>query len=280
VLAPRYGAVTGWAGLCWLGGSWFTGLASDGVTPLPVPIAGFRRTVRPQASIHLCGERYDPRETREVDGIRVSAAARSTAFAMRYAPSLLGAVEALDMACYDDLVSIEEVGEWVDRHPSWTGIEQARLAVPLADENAWSPMEVGMRLDWPSGSVLTNRPVFDLDGHHLGTPDLLDPVAGVMGEYDGDLHLAGSRRSQDLRRAERLTSRGLEQVVKVAADLRDAEPYRERLRSAYLRASRRPASDRAWTLELPHWWRPTFTVAQRRALDETERAIWLRRRAG
>lgn len=280
VLVPRYGAVTGWAGLCWLEARWFTGLAGDGVTPLPVPIAGTRRTVRPQPLIRRCEERYDPRETRVVDGVQVSTAVRSTAFEMRYARSLDAAVAALDMACYDDLVSIEEVREWVDGHPSWTGIEQARLAVRLADENAWSPMEVGLRLDWHGGAVLTNRPIFDLHGNHLATPDLVDPVAGVTGEYDGALHLSGSRRARDLQREADLRGHGIEPVTQVSADLRDLGPYRERVRAAYARAARRPASERTWTLELPAWWRPTFTVAQRRALDETERAIWLRRRAG
>ena len=36
---------------------------------------------------------------------------------------------------------------------------------------------------------LCNVPVFDRFGQHIGTPDLLDPVAGVVGEYDGALHL-------------------------------------------------------------------------------------------
>lgn len=278
VLAPTYGAVTGWAGLRWYEGRWFTGTDRNRETR-PVPMALSRRTIRPQPLIQLCGERYDPRETREVDGIRVASPVRATTFEMRYALSLDDAVVALDMACFDDLVSVEEVRTWVDGHPSYTGIEQARLAVRLGDENAWSPAEVTMRIDWPVGPVLTNRPVFDLDGRHLGTPDLIDPVTGVTGEHDGELHLTAVRRAHDLRREDVLRAHGLEPVVRVAADLRDPGPYRERVSSAYLRAQRLPASERRWTLELPHWWRPTFTVAQRRSLDEVERGIWLRRQA-
>jgi hypothetical protein len=281
ILVPPVGAVTGWGGLCWNGGTWFSGLAGDGCTPVPVPVAMPRRSIRPQPLMQLCEERFSLRETSVVDGVRVTSAVRSTAFAMRYAPGLIAAVVALDMACFHDLVSIAEVSAWVDEHPSYTGIEQARDALPLADENAWSPAEVGLRLDWPgAGVVLTNRPVFDLDGRHLGTPDVIDPVAGVLGEYDGALHLTGSRRAKDLRREERFRTHGLEQVTQVAADVRDPGPYVERVRSAYARAARRPASDRRWTLVLPPWWPPTFTVAQRRSLDAGARAIWLRHRAG
>ncbi len=42
---------------------------------------------------------------------------------------------------------------------------------------------------------LCNMPIFDRHGRHIGTPDLLDPVAGVVGEYDGALHLAGEQRA-------------------------------------------------------------------------------------
>jgi hypothetical protein len=280
VLVPAYGAVTGWAALCWCRGHWFTGHARDGIATLPVPVVCSRRRIRPQQQLQLCEERLSQREIEVVDGIRVTSMARSTAFAMRYAPSLGDAVVALDLACFHDLVSIEEVAHWVARHRSWTGIEQARRALPLGDENAWSPREVGMRLDWPGGPVLTNRPVFDLQGRHLATPDLIDPVAGVFGEYESSLHLTGARRAKDLRREEELRSHGLEPVTMVAADVRAPGSYHQRVRSAYARAERRPASERRWTLDLPTSWVPTFTVSQRRALDETERAIWLRLRTG
>lgn len=249
-------------------------------TPLPVPMAVSPRSIRPQPLLHLCGERYSAREVSVVDGIRATSAVRATAFAMRDARSLEGAVIALDMACFHDLVSIDEVSGWVDAHPSYTGIEQARHAVRLGDENAWSPREVGMRLDWPGGAVLTNRPVFDLDGRHLGTPDLLDPVTGVFGEYEGGLHLTGARRARDVQREHVLRAHGLEPVTQVAADLRDPGPYRERVRAAYTHASRRSNDDLRWTLELPTSWVPTCTVAQRRSLDATERAIWLQRQTG
>ena len=46
-------------------------------------------------------------------------------------------------------------------------------------------------LDLGLAQPLTNRPVFDLSGRHLGTPDLIDVTAGLAIQYNGSLHLAG-----------------------------------------------------------------------------------------
>ena len=125
---------------------------------------------------------------------------------------------------------------------------------------------------------LTNRPVFDLNGRHIGTPDLIDPNTGVMGEYDSLIFHNAARRAKDLQRDHDFRSHGLEPVSMVTGDLEFAGAFLMRLRAAYARAEARPASERRWTLELPPWWVPTFTVAQRRALSESQRKIWLRHR--
>ena len=283
LLVPAPGAVTGWGSLAWQRARWFGGLRRDGVTPCPVDVATPRRLLRPQPLLHLCEERFDVREVVVVDGLRVTSAVRSVCFCMRYAPNLDAAVEALDMGAYSDLASIEEVAEWASQHPSYTGIDQCRRAVPLGDENAWSPAEVDFRLDWfaTTGRMpLTNRPVFDLAGRHIATPDVIDPGTGVAGEYDSTLHLEGTRRAIDLKRETRVREHGLHPVVMVTADRHDREAYHHRLRSAYATAARTPAIERRWTLELPPWWVPTFTVAQRRALTAGQRKRFLAHRTG
>jgi hypothetical protein len=281
LLPPRFGEVTGWGALAWQEARWFSGLLADGVTPAPVPIAMPRRLIRPQEGLLLCNERWDHREVVVVDGLRISSSPRAAAFAMRYAPHTWAATTVLDMAAYDDLVSIDEAGAWIDAHPSYTGIGQARQGRDLADENAWSPREVRMRLIWEGAGFpapLTNRPLFDLDGRHIGTPDLVDPRTGVLGEYDGPVHLAAARRASDLAREHDFRVHGLLPVTMVSADVHCTDAFLARLRRAYAEAASRPASQRQWTLELPPWWVPTFTVEQRRALSPRERTIWLRHR--
>ena len=139
-----------------------------------------------------------------------------------------------------------------------------------------------MRLVWQMDArfprPLTNRPVFDLDGRHLGTPDLIDPVSGVVGEYDGPLHLQGSRRARDIVREAAFRGAGLEYVTMTAADGPDPRWFVARLIEAYDRANCVPASRRRWTLEQPDWWIDTSTVESRRALDDWQRARLLGRR--
>jgi hypothetical protein len=65
----------------------------------------------------------------------------------------------------------------------------------------------------------------------------------------------------------------------VAADRRDPTDFKRRTLEARARASRVPIAERRWTIEPPHWWVPTHTVEQRRALTQAQRARFLRRSA-
>ena len=277
---PAYGGVTGWAALRWLGGSWFEG--GDAHGDRPVTLVLMDSSIRRQPGIAISEERIDPTQIAPHAGIRVTVAAYSLLFEIRHARSLDAAVTAADMAAYADLVSRAELGELVARSPGWTGIDRGRRVHGLMDENAWSPAEVRMRLIWTDDAgfprPLTNRPVFDRAGRLIGTPDLIDPIAGVCGEYDSELHLDSARRRRDLEREEEFRESGLEPVAMVTGELREPWPFVARLRAAYARAERRPAADCRWKIEPPPWWTPTITVAQRRALTADQRARLLRHR--
>ena len=278
---PAFGGVTGWAALAWQGGRWFGGRTAEGWQDVTLATGGLH--VRSQPGVAICEEKLGPGDLAVVDGLRVTTAVRSVCFEMRYARSLRDAVIVLDMAAYSDLVSIEELSAYAYRHPAWTGIPQCRDAIPYADENAWSPMEVEMgwiwRVEAGCPTPECNRPVFDRTGRHVGTPDLIDPDAGVLGQYDGGLHLTGDQRAKDLRQEAEYRALGLECVTMVAKDRRDGgTPFVKRLWEAYERAALRPESSRRWTVDPPARWTPTSTVEQRRALDDAQRARLLRYR--
>jgi hypothetical protein len=279
---PAYGAVSGWAALRWLGGTWFHGRASDG--DLPVTLALMDSSIRAQAGIAISEERLNPRQIHARRGVRVVGATYALLFEIRYARNELDALVAADMAAYDDLVSRSELALLVAQCPGWTGIGRGRKVVTLMAENAWSPAEVAMRAIWTNEAglppPLTNQPVFDVNGDFVGTPDLLDPVMGVAGEYDSELHLESSRRRRDLDREHRFRAVGLEPVAMSTGELADPWRFVARLHAAYARAARAPVSTRRWTIEQPGWWTPTQSVAQRRSLTEDERTRWLRHRRG
>ncbi|MGH3307988.1 MAG: hypothetical protein ACRDOX_09910 [Nocardioides sp.] len=286
LIPPGGGAVTGWAALSWLGGTWFQGTNAAG-EPLPVDLAMWSN-IREQQGISLCEERISPDGVTEVDGLPVTIPVRSVAFAMRYAANLRQAVAAFDMAAFNDLVSKDELVAYAGLAPreglsGWTGMPACRKATSLVDENAWSPQEVGARLVWELDAELprplTNVPVFDRAGNHIGTPDLLDPAAGVAVEYNGAMHLEGARRSHDVRREEAFRHVGLECLTVLAGDSSNRPLLAGRMIAARERALWVPEDQRRWTIQPPAWWIPTLTVAQRRALNESQRTRLLRHRA-
>lgn len=278
VVVPPAGAVTGWAALRWLGAHWLSGIDNAG-DQMPVPILISSHNIAPQPGIRPSGEGCSPGTIQSVDGVRVTNAVWSVSFAMRYAGNLRDAVILLEMVAYADLVSVAEATAQLGSQSAWTGVPLGRKALPFVGENAWSPMEVDTGLLWEiEGGFprpLQNRPIFDLDGRHVGTPDLLDPAAGVLAEYDGSHHLEKGQRVTDVNRDARYRGHQLEVVVRTAGDRR--EDFLERLAAAYRRAGRRRTT-RTWTIEPPPWWIPTTTVAQRRALTPDQRMRWLRNR--
>ncbi len=278
---PAYGGVTGWAALSWAGGTWFTGDWADG-TLRDIWLATSCFDIRPQSGYRISAERLSPRDLIVLDGLPVTTMVRSVLFEMRYAANLRVAVKVLDMAAFNDLVSIDDVASYAAAHHGWTGIPQARAAVGLAAENAWSPQEVETRLSWEVDAglppLLCNVPIFDRAGRHLLTPDLLEPRSGTALEYNGSVHLAGAIRAKDRDRDELMKRVGLEGVTFLAGDLPDRDRTVWRMRQAYARALRSDPLARGWTLEAPRWWRETSTVTARRALSAYDRARLLRHR--
>ncbi len=274
------GGVTGWAGLSWLGAVWLTGLEGDGATAAPVPLAvGRNHPMREQSGFLLSNAGVPRHHQLRVDGVRVTTPLRSLTFEMRRSRTVLEATKWFAMAAYDDLVSINELAAFVERElNAKTGVATVRAAIPLLTENAWSPMEPEMFHRWVASgrpAPLFNVPVFDRLGRHVATPDLLDPVSGVCGEYAGDVHLRRAQRAVDVGREGVVRRLGLEPVTMVAADRWALEAFTQRLHDAYERAERLPASERRWTIEQPSWWIDTSTVARRRALSESQRRVAL-----
>ena len=282
-IPPGRGAVTGWAALCWLGARWFDGSTVDDPAGLPVDLA-MGGDIRPGPGVVICEEHWHPSEIAVVDHLPVTVPVRSVGYAMRYAASERDAARVFAMAAYDDLVSSEEMIDYVGPAPrhglsSWTGVPRARRGLLLADENCWSPREVAMMLVWRLDAglprPLMNQPVFDRHGRHVGTPDLLDQESGTVGEYDGAHHLGGAQRSIDVRREERYRDLGLECFTMLAGDAADRAGTAARMQAARRRARWLPEERRAWTIQPPPWWIETVTVEQRRQLNRSQRETLL-----
>jgi hypothetical protein len=252
-----YGAVTGWAALRWRGASFFDGTTDGGTRELPVPLVVSRAKVRPDPRVDISEAQISQTERTKVGGIWCATVQRALFDAMRGASDVRTATVFMDMAAAARMISVRLMTEYVGKRPAWTGVEQVRAALRLASDDSRSPQETRMRLVWVLDAGLPapvcNAPVFSRGGRLLGYPDLLDPVAGAIGEYDGEDHKDGPRHRADVARELLLRDHGLEYFTVVGGDLRTRRLVVERMHSARRRALFEPPDQRRWTLEPPPW---------------------------
>jgi hypothetical protein len=258
---PPAGAVTAWASLRLRGAAFFDGIGWPGGQPLDVPllIGGAGANLREVQGSSVTKEQFPPAELEVVAGIRCSSVERAVFDEIRRIDSKREGAVALDMVIAAGLTSVADMSDYVETRYAWTGVPLVREALALAIDESRSPQESRMRLVWVLDAgfptPLCNRAVFSLDGRLLGVPDLLDPVAGLVGEYDGADHLRRDRRRRDIVREQRYRDHGLEYFTVVRGDLSDREGVANRMWAARRRALLRPATHRLWTLDEPAWYR-------------------------
>jgi hypothetical protein len=250
------GAVTGWASCRMHRAAFFDGLRRDGLTPLPVPLAcGPLHQIRRLPGDDLLRDILLDEETVTIDGVPCTVATRAVFDAMRFAPGVREAVVALDMSAAAGVTTVAAMQEYVGRRPAWTGVQQCRDALLLADGLSRSPQETRLRLIWQLDArrprPLVNPPLFDGHGRLLGYPDLLDLDAGVVGEYDGEDHRDALRHSSDVDRESAFRDHGLEVFRVTGPDMRDPQRVANRIRAAYRRSHDMPAGRRSWTVQPP-----------------------------
>jgi hypothetical protein len=260
VRLPATGGLTAWAALRWRGAAFFDGTDQGGRRRLAVPLViGGTGNLRPDAAVALSWEQFPPWEREVVDGTPCSTVARALYDEARWSPSDRRAAVAVDMAVAAGLITVERFRAYVESRPAWTGVYRARFGADHAVDGSRSPQESRLRLVWTLDACLPqplcNQPVFALDGRLLGYPDLFDPTAGLVGEYDGADHLEEDRRSRDRTREERFRDHGLEYVAVVRGELGRPDDVVRRLHAAYRRAPFTPHDKRRWTLEHPPWFR-------------------------
>jgi hypothetical protein len=251
------GCVTAWASLRWRRATYFDGLSEGAMKPLPVPLAlgGAGANLRPWPDCTISRARFAPSEREVVDGVPVATVQRSLFDEVRRRGELWSAVTAIDMAAAAGLISVWLFATYVGGLNSCNGAPLARDAVSLAVDESWSPREPWLRLVWVLVAgldpPLVNQPVYDLDGNLVGIPDLFDPVAGLVGEYDGEHHKSVEQARKDAEREERFRDHGLECFRVVRGDSRQVAAAR--MRAARDRAKFLPPESSAWTLERPAW---------------------------
>jgi hypothetical protein len=253
---PPQGAVTGWGALRFWRANFFDGLGADRVTRLPVPlIAGRGQARRKRRGVTRLQYPLEPGETVTRHGCRCTRIHRALFDEMRNAPDLREAVVAMDMAAAAELTSIGRMVRYTERFARCGGVGQVREALRLADENSRSPNESRMRLIWQLDAgfprPMVNREVWDLRGRSLGVVDLFDPVAGVVGEFDGADHRGARRQSDDVDREAGFRDHYLEFFRVTGLDLPNRPRVVRRMASTRGRAKWLTEGQRSWTIVPP-----------------------------
>jgi hypothetical protein len=223
-------------------------------SPLPVLVCTPRSTrLRRTSGITIMRSDADVQERAVLEGVPVTSAVRSAFDIVRLWPPTAGVV-ALDRLRNLGLVAGTDLAEVLSRRAGWRGVGRARRVLELSDAGSESPRETIMRLLWMQTGLVrprANPVVRTLDGRFVARVDLIDPDAGVVGEYDGAFHATARRRSEDAARQERLEDLGLVVIrandPDLATDL-GRRTWQMRLRRVHARATTRPARSRPWLL--------------------------------
>lgn len=225
--------------------------ASGGSAPVLVCAARESRlTHRPDARIFRSPVADD--DVLPLGDARMTSALRTSFDLARLLP-VGRAVVALDRLVHLGSVDPAGLADYARRHKGWRGASRVHRVLRLVDGRSESPQESILRLLWIASGMpwpRANHVVRTTSGVFVARVDLIDPAAGVAGEYDGSWHSGGDRRSRDASRHEALLGLGVEAVRATSADLASdarAAEWQGRLRAAYRRARRRPPA-RSWVL--------------------------------
>jgi hypothetical protein len=241
--------VTGWASLRLQGAGFCDGLARDGMTRLPVPIAANGERLGSMAGCQVLRDTVPEDEVVVVHGIRCTIIERALYDEMQRHHDLREMAVAVGAVCAAKLTSVRRMRTYATTRRWYRDVRIVSAALEMAVERARSPQEDRFRLVWEFtagwGRPLLNRQVLDLDGRPLGTPDLLDVERGVVGEFAGADHRDIDQHEADIEREADLRGVGLEYVGR---DLRHEERIVKRMREAEARAGLLP---KRWKLGPP-----------------------------
>lgn len=238
--SARGGVVSGWAALRLHGGGFFDGLARDGTTRLPVPLAADGQRLASGFGAVVVADRIPPDEVTVAHGIRCAIVERALFDEMRRIGEVREAAVAIGAACAARLTTVARMRTYTSTRRWYRDVRMAREAVELAVEDCRSPQEDRFRILWECdagwGRPLINRAVLDQRGRLVAVPDLLDVKRGVVGEYAGADHRDIDRHEEDIAREAALRAVGLEYVEVVGRDLRNRERVIRRMAEAAERA--------------------------------------------
>lgn len=249
------GVLGGWAAAYVHGVDWLDGIDPFTFGQIPVDCLAVRR--RPMVPWIRNRNVVTPVPDRiVVDGVAVTTPLRTAFDGARWATSLEEAVVFTDAVAHFTGIESDELVAFAKAHPCYPGVQQAVAAAKLTDGRVLSPWESRLRCcylldaELPD-NLLLNVPIFR-GCRELGRPDLLDPDAGLVLEFDGAQHRDREQHHRDNIREKAFEATNLTVVRCDSLDLRQERPgLVRRMRTGYARSLCRDRSKDRWTLRPP-----------------------------
>lgn len=249
---PTQAVLGGWAALHWLGVNAMDGRTGPGGRSLqPVTVCiGPTGRIRPRLGLDVDRSTLLPLDIACHRGVLVTGPERSCLDLSRRFGIEEGLVAA-DAAVRAGLTTRERLAEALCRLTGMRGVPSARVVASLVDGRAESAPESRLRYVWVVEAGLprpmVNPVLLDPSGNFVARTDLLDPEAGMVGEYDGAGHRELAQHTADNAREEDVEALNLSVVRVTALDL---WPQRrrlvQRLRVAHRRGMSRDRSRDDW----------------------------------
>jgi hypothetical protein len=208
--------------------------------------------MQPRSGLIIDRARFSPAELSVCSGVPVVSPERAICQIARHNGAEYGLAVA-DATCRKGVTTPTRLREFVATQHRRPGVPAMRLVAQLVDPRSASMPESHLRYVWVVLAglpvPLVNPSLVDESGVFIGSPDLLDREAGVVGEYDGATHRGLTTHTNDNNREEGFENHDL---IVVRATSLDVWPRRDllvqRIQTAQRRGLARDSSRDAWGL--------------------------------
>ncbi len=253
-VAPTGAVLSGWAAAVLHGvPKDFMDGTVDGQRRRPVEFSVPRaKGISERNGIRVHCSAVEPGHITTIQGHRVTNPARTAMDLARWTKQPARRLGMIDLCLRHGLVTRGAFAAFLEPLRGFHGLRHVKHQLLLASTRAESVPESELRYHWLAAGLpppLVNVPLFDLRGHLVGRPDLLDTESGLVGEYQGFWHLIDGRAGQDQERATRFRRMNLTVEEFWKADIgRDVVQLPARLRRAHQAGLARDRRLDAWVV--------------------------------
>ena len=252
-VAPADAVLSGWSAAVvhgvpsdFLDGTW------DGKAMMPVQFSvPAKDGARQRQGVRLRWSTVPQEHTVGYQGRLVTNPLRTAVDLARWSRTPARALAAVDLSLRHGLTTAQEIQAFLPMMKRRQGMPLVRAAVGVGTVGAESPMESELRYYWLESGLpppIVNAWIYDLRGACMGRVDLLEPVSGYVGEFNGHWHEMWDRPALDAGRSAGLRSLNLTLDEFTRFDVGGEGRFllEGRLLSGYAKAQQRDPRHDAW----------------------------------